>query len=435
MHEPTEELVLRLMQDDATCALGLMKGKERSDQMTDHELALTEWARELRHCACTFEDYKMAKSLATAVSHDGVALAAATEEENRAFQDRMTALQFGGLNPSTPDQLLGQKTAAMAGLTGLVGGFNTVSEQSRSTDTIEVRRSGLIETESPGAESSKVAAARNLDCQTHLKCVACMEAKLSFDIFKATCSHYYCRNCTGRLVHDSFVDESLFPPKCCRVPFPLPTMKAFLDEEMIRKFEEKTVEHNDFNRTYCANLSCSRYLPPTSMTLTTRLCPSCNTETCPTCKQRAHAGVCVNGEVEILKMAEAEGWQRCARCRNMVELKSGCNHITCRCGFEFCYVCALKWKICGCEVWDEDRLVDRAHQVAARNEGNPQPAQQEVQRAAQELREQHNCEHGRWRRRDGEYSCDVCHDLLPDFILRCQRCKIEACVRCRYNRL
>ncbi|KAB8204430.1 hypothetical protein BDV34DRAFT_213885 [Aspergillus parasiticus] len=402
MHEPTEELVLRLMQDDARCALGLMKGKERSDQMTDHELALTEWARELRHCACTFEDYKMAKSLATAVSHDG---------------------------------LLGQKNAAMAGLTGLVGSFNTVSEQSKPTDTIEVRRSGFIETESPGAESSKVAAARNLDCQTHLECVACMEAKPSFDVFKATCSHYYCRSCTGRLVRDSFVDESLFPPKCCRVPFPLPTVKAFLDEEVIRRFEEKTVEHNDFNRTYCANLSCSRYLPPAPMALTTRLCPSCNTETCPTCKQRAHAGICVDGEVEILKMAEVEGWQRCARCRNMVELKSGCNHITCRCGFEFCYICALKWKTCGCEVWDEDRLVDRAHQVAVRNEGNPQLAQQEVQRAAQELREQHNCEHGRWRRRDGEYSCDVCHDLLPDFILRCQRCKIEACVRCRYNRL
>ncbi|KAE8357235.1 hypothetical protein BDV27DRAFT_170931 [Aspergillus caelatus] len=406
MDEPTNELVLRLMQDDARGALGLMKGKERSGQMTDHELALTEWAQELRHCACTFEDYKMAKSLARAVFHDGVALAAATEEENRAFRDRMTALQLVGLNQSTPDQLLGQKHAAMAGLTDLGGEIPI--------------RSGFIKTESPGAQSSKVAAARNLDCQTHLKCVACMEAKPDFDIFKASCSHYYCRSCIGRLVHDSFVDESLFPPKCCRVPFSLTTMKSLLDEEMIRKFEEKTVEHNDFNRTYCAN-------PLT--------CASCNTATCSTCKQRAHAGVFVESEVEILEMAKIEGWQRCTRCRNIVELKSGCNHITCRCGFEFCYTCVMKWKSCGCEVWDESRLLDRAHHVAARNEDNPQPAQQEVQMAAQELREQHNCKHDRWRRRDGEYSCDVCHDQLPDFILRCQRCKIEVCVRCRYNRL
>ncbi|KAE8134194.1 hypothetical protein BDV38DRAFT_255817 [Aspergillus pseudotamarii] len=57
-----------------------------------------------------------------------------------------------------------------------------------------------------------------------------MEAMPYLDIFKAACSHYYCRSCIGRLVHDSFADESLFPPKCCRVPFPLLTMKSLLDE-------------------------------------------------------------------------------------------------------------------------------------------------------------------------------------------------------------
>ncbi|OGM43882.1 ariadne RING finger [Aspergillus bombycis] len=324
MDGPTQELVLSLMEEDARGALGLIKGKGRTEQVTDHELALTEWARELHHCACTIADYRMAKSLARAVSNDGVALAAATEEENRAFGDRMAALQLGGLSQSTPDQLLGQNEAAMAGLTtSLMGGFTTVPEQSRPTDATEVRSSGF-----PGAESSKVAAARKLDSQAHLKCVACMEAKPSFDIFKAICSHYYCRSCTGRLVHDSLVDESLFPPKCCRLPFSLSTIKTLLGEEIIRKFEEKTVEHSDSNRTYCANPSCSRYLPPGLVAITTRICPSCNTETCSTCKQRAHAGLCVEGQAEILNMAKREGWQRCARCRNIVELKSGCNHIT-----------------------------------------------------------------------------------------------------------
>lgn len=156
MDELTIELVLRLMQDDASGALGLIKGKARSGQMTDHELALTEWAQELRHCACTFEDYKMAKSLARAVFHDVVALAAATEEENRAFRDRMTALQLVGRNQSTPDQLLGQKRAAMAGLNGLMGDSNTVLEQLGPTDTVEVRNSGFKKTESPGLKARKL---------------------------------------------------------------------------------------------------------------------------------------------------------------------------------------------------------------------------------------------------------------------------------------
>ncbi|GAB1198964.1 hypothetical protein APSETT444_008294 [Aspergillus pseudonomiae] len=176
MDEPTKELVLHLMEEDARGALGLMKGKGSADQVTDHELALTEWARELRHCACTFEDYRMAKSLARAVFDDGDALVAATEEENRAFGDRMTALQLGGLSKSTPDQLMGQNKAAMAGLTGLVGGFTTVSKQSRPADATEVRSSGFL-----GAESSKVAAARKCDSQTHLKCVALWDEERLFD--------------------------------------------------------------------------------------------------------------------------------------------------------------------------------------------------------------------------------------------------------------
>src|SRR5436190_9935404 len=45
----------------------------------------------------------------------------------------------------------------------------------------------------------------------------------------------------------------------------------------------------------------------------------------------------------------------------MVELKEGCNHMTCRCTAEFCMICGSKWKTCDCpwfnyEVGDGDRL-------------------------------------------------------------------------------
>ncbi|CAL8999751.1 unnamed protein product [Prunus brigantina] len=41
----------------------------------------------------------------------------------------------------------------------------------------------------------------------------------------------------------------------------------------------------------------------------------------------------------------------------MVELDSGCYHITCRCGHQFCYTCGAEWKnkkaTCDCPLWDE----------------------------------------------------------------------------------
>ncbi|KAK8222279.1 hypothetical protein BKA81DRAFT_352266 [Phyllosticta paracitricarpa] len=45
----------------------------------------------------------------------------------------------------------------------------------------------------------------------------------------------------------------------------------------------------------------------------------------------------------LLLTAQQRGWQRCYRCENMVEKRSGCNHMTCTCGAQFCYVCGARW--------------------------------------------------------------------------------------------
>ena len=37
-----------------------------------------------------------------------------------------------------------------------------------------------------------------------------------------------------------------------------------------------------------------------------------------------------------------------------------------RCGANFCYVCGERWKICTCAQWHEDRLYERAAQLADR---------------------------------------------------------------------
>lgn len=46
----------------------------------------------------------------------------------------------------------------------------------------------------------------------------------------------------------------------------------------------------------------------------------------------------------------------------MIELATGCYHMTCRCGYEFCYTCGAEWKnkkaTCTCPLWDEENIVD-----------------------------------------------------------------------------
>ncbi|KAN0108496.1 hypothetical protein V8E51_008238 [Hyaloscypha variabilis] len=46
-------------------------------------------------------------------------------------------------------------------------------------------------------------------------------------------------------------------------------------------------------------------------------------------------------------MAQEKKWKRC-KCGDMIELTQGCNHMRCRCGREFCYLCGEPWRTCDC---------------------------------------------------------------------------------------
>src|SRR5437667_9013236 len=46
------------------------------------------------------------------------------------------------------------------------------------------------------------------------------------------------------------------------------------------------------------------------------------------------------------------GWRRCYKCHAMVELMTGCRHITCKCKAEFCYCCGAVWQTCSCTELD-----------------------------------------------------------------------------------
>jgi hypothetical protein len=42
--------------------------------------------------------------------------------------------------------------------------------------------------------------------------------------------------------------------------------------------------------------------------------------------------------------AKEAGYQQCRNCGRSVELIEACNHITCECGHNFCYVCGATWE-------------------------------------------------------------------------------------------
>lgn len=56
--------------------------------------------------------------------------------------------------------------------------------------------------------------------------------------------------------------------------------------------------------------------------------------------------VCYKTEEDVAfqEVAKRENYQNCYKCGSTVEIIDACNHITCRCGANFCYICGCVWK-------------------------------------------------------------------------------------------
>ena len=190
---------------------------------------------------------------------------------------------------------------------------------------------------------------------SRVNCVSCLESCSYFETVKTPCDHYYCRDCLVALVEAFTLDESLFPLRCCKDPLPVADVLPILSLPLRSLFERKIAEFSIFagDRLYCSNLNCAAFLGSSEGRLSASAikCPHCLVNTCPRCKEPAHSGEgCGVGALQAL--AVSEDWQTCPGCKTVVELNQGCNHITCRCKTQFCYLCAALWKTCKCDQYN-----------------------------------------------------------------------------------
>ncbi|OBT53865.1 hypothetical protein VE04_06564 [Pseudogymnoascus sp. 24MN13] len=274
-------------------------------------------------------------------------------------------------------------------------------------------------------------------------CEACGDEKTLEELGCGPCGHEYCRDCLQDLVTAAITDQSLFPPRCCRQPIALEAIHTLLTSELVDAFIDKRVEYETPNKTYCSVQTCSAFIKLANITNNVATCLKCDSKTCTLCKEAAHGnGECSSDPAfeQILQMVRENGWQRCYMCSSVVELNYGCNHITCRCGTEFCYLCGLRWKVCICAQWDEHRLIEHANVVVARRQATRGLRLRErfesFKRTIQNLRENHECQHLDWRYIQGPGYCEICGQLMiARFIQECKQCYIVACRRCRKHRM
>ncbi|KAF8976279.1 hypothetical protein BGZ46_008395, partial [Entomortierella lignicola] len=329
------ELALQILMQDVEDLITKGKSSSNSELLFRDEI----------HAALTsIADYKMAHSLNHAQQQDAEILDPVMDDEYQVLSDRMFAMAL-----STEDST-GESEASTSGNSKLmtVGNIKTTTASGK-TKSLNVMGS-----------TSEHSAGGSL---THLKsfgeCICCYDRK---NVFRLGCKHLYCAECLANLFKSASKDETLLPVSCCEQEMPVDLIApTILTPTECTRLNAAIRENKSVDRVYCSNKSCSRFLGPAAEAPVLH-CKRCHTATCTSCKEGSHTGACKEDEQSqlVLQIAKENKWQTCPRCHYIIELNTGCYHITCRCRYEFCYLCSKKWKNCRCDLWDETRLIEAA---------------------------------------------------------------------------
>lgn len=199
--------------------------------------------------------------------------------------------------------------------------------------------------------------------------------------------HSYCRDCFTRLVANALQNEQHWPPKCCLNEIPFSTIYDCIETDLRNTFQARAREWSTpiAERVYCHNPECSVWLSADYTDIARRIatCPD-NHTTCTICRGAAHEGSDCPEDRDLNytnELAEAEGWKRCGRCRALVEHGDACQHMTCRCGYEFCYVCTRVWRSCGCTMDELMAVKAEATRRRREREEREEREREEIQEA------------------------------------------------------
>lgn len=182
-------------------------------------------------------------------------------------------------------------------------------------------------------------------------CTACFDAiQPRQPHFKAPCGHMYCKDCGVKFVTSYTSEEPLYPFRCCHVPIPQNVVRPILSSAQFDALLQRDKEYRTpvRRRIYCPNTSCKQFIKVGKIALclfiTRKIkCSSCASCICTKCRQLAHKGSKCDGQrvntIKFEALVRKKGWQKCQKCHRVVEKTGGCLHMTCVCGYDFCYRC------------------------------------------------------------------------------------------------
>jgi hypothetical protein len=323
-----EFIALTLQLEELVLVSQSGKGKHPIDQPSDFEVAFANFQADLEDYKMFLEDKKLAQSIGAAVHTDGPIIGAFAAEEAQSLEDRRFVLELSNNDPGMETLLCSQMPEASEAIDdwmstiadtiaaqSIVDFSDNETEAGSSTNFVE-GQSGIMK-----AFSAKI------------RCVACMDDFSRANVVIANCGDCYCAKCVTKLFMRAAKEEQYYPPRCCRQPILLATVAKHMDTDDLETFRLASIEYATPEKVWCSNRECGIFIVPDDRNTMLQLatCPQCETQTCTTCSNAYHAGTDCPDDPSIRQtreLAQRSGWQTCRTCNRVVQLRSGCNHMT-----------------------------------------------------------------------------------------------------------
>ncbi len=154
------------------------------------------------------------------------------------------------------------------------------------------------------------------------------------------CGHRFCHECLRNYVMYKLnvMEEVTCPEEDCPKKIDV-NSQCFINlpEDFKRKYNRLEVWKQTVDNPIlklCPAEHCNGVITTTIH----YVCQQCKVEYCSECMLKKHMGPCDTNFERNFK-----DWKRCPHCKMFIEKTEGCNHMTCNCQHQFCYVCLEDW--------------------------------------------------------------------------------------------
>ena len=218
-------------------------------------------------------------------------------------------------------------------------------------------------------------------------CNICQEETVKF--IKLDCPHKFCQKCLRQYINlklkeNQFSLQNLIcPAENCKKLMTFKLIQKILMKKEFEGVDCKLLAFNPENFlkknekiVKCPKGNCDFFfiMRKREKNLKQYHCPKCRKDFCVNGCPELHQGytceqyqrlISEEGK-EFMGVVQDKKIKQCEKCGVWIEKNKGCNHITCKCSHQFCYICGNKWKTCPCPQFGADY-----HEFSEDEDDNP----------------------------------------------------------------